>query len=591
VVAGVRDADHAESVNNSGTPQTPDAQVSRWLHLSAAAMLALCIATAAVLALRGISGVPAYYFYDQDAFLVVGAAAALLLAPRLLARSRRALSPLTARQVALGIIAAAAFAYAGAHVILLRYPMSRDEALAQFAADYLRRGQLGWPIPPHLQHLSRALMPVWADHWAASGYWTSSYLPVNSGFRALAALLGDTWLAGPLLLAAGLAALWHSARRLWPDTGEPATVALLLALTSSQLLVAAMSAYAMTAQFALNALWLLCFLHGGRRGHALAITIGLFATGLHQLHFHVMFISGFVLWLWLDGQRRTALYYVAACVGYLAFWQLAYGEIVLPLALGATTGKTVDPAAAAMPFLSHFSRLRELEPFSSLTRFAAWQNVLMLPLAALGITRWRPHDGPPPIALAFQISCLFGLLLMPYQAFGYGYRYLHGMMPCFLLLAAGGWMKLAKLYGRPAPGSLLIAAAAFALLATLPFTLWRSHALLAPYAASFSAARAAPADIVLMDGRGGGFLQDIVRIDDRIALPLLLDLAYVPPRTLAALCRTRRVMLFDHRQAHALGVMGNGVGDVPTYPELAAARRRDLSRWRCDVPVPLPPQR
>jgi hypothetical protein len=153
VVAGVRDADHADSVNNSGTPQTPDAQVSRWLHLSAAAMLALCIATAAVLALRGISGVPAYYVYDQDAFLVVGEAA---------------------------------FAYAGAHLLLLRYPMSRNEALALFAADYLRRGQLGWPIPPHLQHLSRALMPVWAIHWAASGYRTSSNLPVNSAQRAVA---------------------------------------------------------------------------------------------------------------------------------------------------------------------------------------------------------------------------------------------------------------------------------------------------------------------------------------------------------------------------------------------------------------------
>jgi hypothetical protein len=161
------------------------------------------------------------------------------------------------------------------------------------------------------------------------------------------------------------------------------------------------------------------------------------------------------------------------------------------------------------------------------------------------------------------------------------------MLPCFLMLAGGGWVRVAAMRPGRAPTALVLGSAILAGGVTVPFTAWRSHALLAPYARAFAVARAAPADVVAVDARGAGFLQDIIRIDARIDRPLLLDLAYIPRPVLAQLCRTRRVMLFDGHQAHALGVQGTGVGDQPGYPALAAARRGDLARWRCDTPVPL----
>lgn len=577
----------AEAVRQESLDLTPVRTdgTRRWLRISAAALASLCLATSVVLSLRDLSGIPVYYFYTQDAPLLLAAALALFalsfvpLAPA----SRRRIS---GRMIAIATGVAASFAYAGTWLVMLRYPMSRDEQLAQFAAEHLQRGWLGWPIPSHLQPLAKALMPVWSGRWVPSGYWGSSYLPVNSALRALAGLAGDTWLAGPLLLVLGMAALWSSARRLWPETSEPAVVTLLLALTSAQLLVTAMTPYAMTAHFALNAVWLACFLRGGKAGHALAITVGLLASGLHQFHFHVMFVSGFVAWAWLSGRRAIAICYVLACLSYQLIWHFGYTETMTAM-LGPMDGTTEPPLATSW-IVAHVRRLREFEPFSSFARFAAWQNILLLPLATWGTVGLRRGDHAPlPIAFALQLSCMFGMAVMVYQGFGYGYRYLSNMLPCFLLLAAGGWVRLTADPERMLPRRLLPLACAFTLCVMLPIAVWQSHALLRPYAMSFRTARAAPADVVLVDGRGGGLLQDIVRIDGQIERPLLLDLAYLPRAALRSLCATRRVMLFDHRQAHALGVMGTGLGDVPSYTGQAAANRRFIATLHCDTPVPL----
>lgn len=559
--------------------------VQRWLRWSAIALVTVGLFAAAMLHVRGISGIPAYYFYAQDAvLLLVSAAALLLLSGRPLVPHRAITLPGATVAALIGL--AALFAYAGTWVVMLRYPMSRDESLAQFAAEYLQRGQLGRPIPAGLQDVSRALMPVWSDRWMRSGHWVSNYLPINSALRALAGMIGDTWLAGPLLLATGLAALWSSARRIWPETTEPAAVTLILALSSTQLLITAMTPYAMTAQFGLHALWLACFLRGGRWGYGLAIAIGVLASGLHQFHFHLMFVSGFIVWAWLAKRRAVALCYVAACVGYHLIWHYGF----MHLMTGALGPASSHAPAANSWIIQHLQRLRELEPLSSLARFAAWQNVLLLPLAVLGVVRIRlKGDGPPPIALALQLSCLFGLATMVYQGFGYGYRYLHALLPCFLLLAAGGWVRLTHDQGDRMPRHMLGIATGVALFVTLPFAIWQSHALLRPYAHAFRMARAAPADVVLVDSRGGGFLQDIIRIDGAISRPLLMDLAYVPVPTLRRLCAERRVMLFDGHQAAAVGIMGSGMGDTPDYRAQAAAQRRVLTDLHCDTPVPVAP--
>jgi len=566
------------------TTDTNIAGAGPWRGLalrSGAFVLLACAVIALTMRLRGDDALPLTYFFEQDAALLIVGGLALLALGAWRWRGA-AVRGLTLPQVVVASIATGALAYAGAYMIFDLYGLSRDEVLAEFAATHLRQGLLGQPIGPELRDLAKGMMPLWSHIRGSGDVWSSGYLPVNSALRALFDLLGDRWLTGPVLLAVGGVALWSAARRIWPDRPQAATVTLVLALTSTQVLANAMTAYAMTGYFALHALWLACFLRGGRVGHGAAILIGLAAAGLHQWHFHLMFVSGFVLWLWLVRQRGLALLYAAACAGYVLVWGVGYPAL-LDAAMGLRLGEPLAPVVVQVS-LVRFGRLAQLEPVTSLARFAAWQNVLLIPLAAIGVAALRGTGKPPTILLALAISCAAGLATMVFQGYGYGYRYLNGMIPGFCLLAAAGWLELER-RGARMPGALLWASAAVALLVTAPFALWRSQAFMAPYKAAYRAVRAAPADVVLVDTRAGRFVQDIVRIDGAITPPLLLDLGYVPAATLARFCATKRVMLFDERQARALGIR------EPLYAMdadgAAAKRRAELTRLKCAPPVPL----
>lgn len=550
------------------------------LLYAARALLLLAVVGAIALYPKGAS-LPRRYFVEQDLPLLLLAAGGLWM----LARIREHGAPLGARAIAWRwplMLAATAFAYAGAHWLLGRYPVSRDEILADFQAMYLAHGQLGWPVPPALRDVGEAMMPLWSGGWLHHGQWVSGYLPVNSGLRALAWLAGDIRLASPALLAAGAMAMWLSARRLWPDRPQAAVIVLVLVLTSTQLLSAAMTPYAMTAHFALNAVWLACFLRGGRGGHAAAILVGLAASGLHQVHFHLLFVAGPILWLAVTRQYRLALVYVTACIGYVLIWLDLYPRLLVTM-IGEPAVPLRMPAVTA--FAARLARLREWDPFTSIARFVAWQNVLLAPLAVVGLRAARGDDRRPTILWGLAATCLIGLATTIYQGHGYGYRYLHGTIPAFCLLAAAGWMQLEKEAGKALPAALLWGSAAFALLVTLPFALWRSHQFVAPYEAAYRAVRAAPADVVLVDTRDGAFIQDIVRYDPAAPGPLVFDLGYVPAARLARWCRDgTRVALFERREADALGVMPAHFVDADT-----AARRRQLDALRCARRVPLVP--
>lgn len=560
----------------SGAPR----DVRRTLLHTARALLLVAVVGAVAL-YPGAASLPRRYFIEQDLPLLLLAAGGLWL----LARVHDDGAPIDDAVVAWRwplILAATAFAYAGAHWLLGRYPVSRDEILADFQAMYLRHGQLGLPVPPQLRDVGEAMMPLWSGNWLQHGQWVSGYLPVNSGLRALASVAGDIRIASPVLLAVGAGAIWSAARQLWPERPRGAVVALVLALTSTQLLVTAMTPYAMTAHFALNAVWLTCFLRGGRGGHAAAILVGLAASGLHQVHFHLLFVAGPILWLAVTRQYRLATLYAVACLGYVLVWLELYPRLLVAL-MGEPAVPLRMPAVSALA--TRFARLLQWDPLTSIARFVAWQNVLLAPLAVVGLRAMRGGDGRPTILWGLAATCLIGLATTIYQGHGYGYRYLHGAIPAFCLLAAAGWMQLEKEAGRGLPAALLWGSAAFALLVTLPFALWRSHQFVAPYEAAYRAVRAAPADVVLVDTRGGAFIQDIVRYDPAAPGPLVLDLGYVPAGRIARWCRDgTRVALFEGREANMLGVMPGHSVDAQT-----AARRRQLDQLHCARRVPLAP--
>ena len=550
---------------------------SNLLLRAAGANMILLLLTAGYVASVRPNTLAFTYFFDQDLWLLLASIMELAFLGLFLGDGA-ALRQITPWQATAFIVSAALVAQMGCSLVMERFGASGDEAMAEFAAAYLQRGMLGAPIPSGLRELRSAMMPFYTEIRGNGSWWVASYYPVNAAFRAMAGwVFGDRWLAGPLLLAIGLAGLWRAARTLWPERSRAPTVALLLGLSSAQLLANAMTPYAMTAQFAIEAWWIAAIVRGTRNGYWAAALLGLLGTGVHQAHFHPQFALGILAWLWGSGRRRAAVLQVIAIGIAWLFWDRLYLHGLLDPVLGVSmTG------SSAVDRLGFVQRLLEVDPLPSLARFVAWQNILLAPLALIG-ARAAMRSDPRPATWGMAISCALGLLITVDSVHTFGARYLSGLLPCFCLLATDGWFHLEEREGRPLGGKLLWTSVAMAWLVTGPFALWRSHAMIHPYAEAYRMTRGEATDIVFVDPRHVAFAQDIIRFDDPAGRPLILDLPKVPMAALTALCR-RRVMIFDWRQAHALGMAS---WTTQLDADAAAPRRAWLSRHSCGTGVPI----
>ncbi|HYD12655.1 MAG TPA: hypothetical protein VEC11_07395 [Allosphingosinicella sp.] len=542
------------------------------------------LAAGLCLALRG-NNLAVLFFRTQDlAILIAGASLLLLLSWRL-----PALAPIRVKP-AFVVVAAALFAllaaWLGTWLVFGGYALTRDEICADFDSLILATGRLYEAIPPEWQGYSHALMPRFMLPLSPEVGWLSAYLPGNAALRALGQLsIGTQWI-NPLLAALSAGALYRIGLRLWPGAKGTALIPVLLLVSSAQFLTMAMTSYAMAAHLAVNLLWLWCFLRNDKRGDAGAILFGFLGTGLHQLLFHPLFAFPFLAQLWFAGQRRRALLYLAAYALIGLFWA-SYWQIVLA---GTDAGAGAAGGSGGLSFLIArvLTQLQaiDLAGFGlmalNLARFVSWQNILLLPLALLAWPLIRRGEGVArPLAGGILLTLLAMAILLPWQGHGWGYRYLHGCIGSFCLLAGYGWKALAdgpaaaRLRGALAAGTLV------SLALILPWHLRQAHDFVAPYRAAYAAIRASPAEIVLVDDAGLLFAEDLVRnAPDLSNRPKIVYVVSLPAPQLAALCRSFRVERFGVREGLAFGIPPGGEPDL--------ARAAMLDRLNCGPPVATP---
>lgn len=561
---------------------------------SPAAALGLAAVLVAVLAISArdqSTFLVGIYLFKQDLPVLCGMAAAAALASQI-AFPTRWQEPirLTPLRFATVIGAVALAAWAGSFVVMMSFDMSRDEAMTTFAADLLREGRLVAPVSAEWQPYSAAMMPHHTHELSSERVWISGYLPINSVLRALLGAVADPALTGPLLLALGLAALFDVARRLWPQRPDAVAVTLLLALSSSQLLINAMTAYAMTGHFALNMVWLALFLRRSPLALAAALAIGFLAAGLHKMHFHAIFVCPFILWLMSRREWRTTFVYL---VGYAAiswFWLDGYAAILSSLT-GDAAGAVTPAERGGRQIMALASRIAGLSPVlwvANLLRFVAWQNVLLFPLAGLSLLLLRGRRfGDDSLLWPLLLACGIGLLTMVHQGHGYGYRYLHGLIGCFCLLAGYGWQVAVPRHGPSRLWAMLRGALAVTLLVLFPAQLAMSRNLISPHARLYRDIKTAAVDVVLVDGRGTFYSADLVQNSaDPRDLPKIMDLGRISPAAVAALCRSgKRIALVDRRHA-----LRRGLGYAPEIDEKwgdLPALRAIVDRPGCAAPLPL----
>lgn len=491
-------------------------------------------------------------------------------------------------------------ALAGQYAVFAGYPLSLDEFMAVFGAEIHRHGGLLAPVPPMWRPFAQALQPQLSYVTPTRDAWASAYLPVNAMLRGAAAAVGADRLVSALLAAVSVVAVYAVGRRIWPDRPGVALAAAVLLASSSQLLVTAMTPYAMTAHLAFNLVWLWLFLRGGRLGHAGALAVGFLACGLHQLLFHPLFAAPFVLQLWLERRWRAAMVYTVAYAGICLFW-IDYWPIALtslgPAAAHAATapaGGAIDTSlrsgagffAGVTVLLKAFSPAAFGLMSKNLLRFVLWQNPLVAPLLTLGAVGALRAGGTVRYLMLGMILAVAAILcVLPYQGHGWGYRYLHGFLGSAALIAASGWVsaadRLSETGGRTAWLALWVTAA-FSVVVLLPVRAWQAYGFAHPYVLADAAIRRTPVDLVVLDDNDAWFIADLIRNDPYLSnRPKVMYLGLVSDSQLRDLCARRSIAVFDRVAAGRFGI---GVVAPPPEDRPALDRVRRVKSMVCGPP-------
>jgi hypothetical protein len=514
-----------------------------------------------------------YLLLDEPVGLTIGAALIALGLWRGVSSARTARWVSERAAVRALILMVGVIALAGTWLVFRDYALSRDEVLADFAAQHFRAGVLLPPVPPPWQPYAEALQPGLMAKVPGDRFWLSGYLPGNSLLRAM---LGPA--TGPLLAMLACLAVYRVGRLLWPDERGPALVALVLLATSAQFLVNAMTPYAMTAHLAFNALWLWLFLRNDRFSDIAALAVGWLACGLHQIIFHPLFVAPFIIRLWLGGEKRRFAIYVLAYAAIGLFW-IFYWQMLLHLLGGSLPDNGGEAGNGAASILNRAGGLiKQFNLFdvwlmmANLVRFLTWQNLILVPLAILSWPAIRANEGiARPLAIGILLLFAMVFVLMPFQAFGWGYRYFHGILGSFSLLAAYGWRTAVREGRNQALGSLYVGTAV-TLLFVIPWQMVQAYRFVTPYRTAYQRLIATPTDVVLLDDAGLFFAGDLVRNRwDLSNRPLTMELGKLDEPSLRALCRNRHVALFGQRDGIAAGIRTNA--EIPNGP---SARNRQL---------------
>ena len=508
-----------------------------------------------------------FYLYRQDRWLLLVAALLLALCIWRLVPRPQPLGGGSRLALGAGALMAVA-AFAGHYAILSGYDLTRDEQMATFDAAVFARGQLVAPLTGVWRDHADALNTMFMYPARENAAWISAYLPLNAALRSFFGLLGDPALTGPVMVLAGAMALWGCARRIWPGNRETAIVALLLYLGSGQILFNGMTAYAMPAHLALNLIWLWLFLRRTMWSDAAALTIGFVAVGLHQPIMHPLFVAPILFLLVLERDwRRAALYFIgyAAIGAFWAWWPNAIYALVEGNAL-APKNEGVDYISRLVATIADGDGMRIANMVANILRFFSWQHLLLLPLLPFGIAVVRRDRLAGALVGGILLTVAVMLVILPYQGHGFGYRYLHGLIGSFILLAAYGWASLgeAKAIWR----GLLLRTTVAGLIVVLPLQAWMAHSFyVAPAQVSKRIAGSA-ADYVVVGGADAPFAADLVVnppfLDKR---PIRLLREAIDPELVSALCVSRpRVALVEPNELASILAyyrMSTPVADAP----------------------------
>ena len=425
--------------------------------------------------------------------------------------------------VAVVVFAVAAI---GTQTVFHNYLVTADEYLADFQARIFLRGKFQAEVPSAWVSAERFLnLPFFVQYFPNTHSWNSVYLPVYAAMRAVFQSVGLQSLLNPFLAALTVIAVYGTARNIWPESKTNALVAIGLLVSSSQFLVMSMTSYSMPAHLALNTIWLWLYSRPDRGWFYLAPLVGVLAIGLHQPIVHALFALPFLLRLVLQRRWRAVLIfapiYLAGCALWFA-WQARYQ-------VGGSGGigsffKILNPR---MPIIQSMNLLLII----------GWASLATPLLAVLGASQFFKVR---PIIQDSILSCVltFGFYFFFYldQAHGWGYRYFHGAIVCFLIVGVAGFNRLSNLVGQHRATKFVLLGIAASLLIQFPLRCFEAERFVRPYARTAAVLHAIPKDIVAFDWREAWYSADLIRNDPFLEQrPVIVSIFQLTPAAVAAL--------------------------------------------------------
>lgn len=546
----------------------PPADLEKIRSKTVFVLLLLCAVTFAAIFLVQRHDLSEYFFKSQDLIAFTLAIGFLICAPTLMKR-RIGLQRLSAffqinpiAGVATLCVGVGILGWIGWRLVFGGFALSEDEFMALFDSEIFRNGALMAPLSPEWRPFNRALQPDFQIGLPNGAAWSSTYYPINAAALAFMDVIGLRSATGGVWAALSVGLCYRLARKIWPETPTAALVAALLLATSSQLAITAMTTYAMSAHLALNLLWLNLFLNKGKLSQFLALLTAAAATGLHQLVFHPLFAAPFIAQLWLNRQFKRASFHT---VGYLMIGLLwtHYWEFALwmtPVDRVGNIGAGMSPIRTAIHQLSQLKADAIQWQLENVFRAITWQNPLAFALFLVGAPL-AFRVGGVERNLLFSLVLTFGLVTVfePYQGHGWGYRYLHGLLGAFAIIAVRGaisiWPTSSEALSRRAV-PLVMVSALFSILIMTPVRMAQAYAWSAPYARAHALISRSKADVVILNSNGLAFAEDLVRNDPWLRnQPKVLSLMAMTPPQLSVACNLGKVEIFDREVGAQLGIL------------------------------------
>jgi hypothetical protein len=505
---------------------------------------------------------------------------AALPPPAILGRWGKSMAATIPFNLAVPILLSTVVAALGTRYVAVYTPVSHDEIMATFDSEIIASGRLLAPISPEWRSLSWGLQPAFRLPVPGDTAWVSIYLPGNAAIRGVLGKVFGPAIVNAILVATAMVALLGVARRLWPGRPDAWVVALLLAALSSQMLCMGMTPFAMTAHLALNLIWLWLYLRNTALGHVAAISVGFFATGLHQLIFHPLFVAPFILQMLLERRWKLGTLYAVGYAAIGVFW-IVYWQLLL-----AAHGVAAEAAhAVGVSFfiervanmLRYFSVSGPETIVQNLLRFAAWQHPMMLILLAPGmVLGWKAGGVFRALAGGIVLTILAMLILLPYQDIGWGYRYVHGLIGSAALLATLGWTNLTEKSEPSERGNawgVMAVTTAAALLMLLPTHVLQMHGYVSPYTRANAAIASSKFDAVVIETFSIYQGIELVRNDPYLRnRPLIFDIEQLNDTLVGELCSRMSVTVFDSKKAESFGITVFDPAGHPEYPRLSKLR-------------------